>query len=251
MEGSNYARQAYDFQLKELEHQMLEMASRAELMVADAVDSLVHLDRVKAHDVMRRDDEIDRMDLEIEARCMKLLALQQPTGADLRLVGSVLKIITDIERMADLAVDLAKFTNKIDNENGHTDFIDIPRIAGVCRQMFREAIQAYVRRDLQKIELISDMEREVDGLYRELRGQLFDRMRKSPEDVVPAGWLFLAIHHLERIADHALNIAERVEFMVTGELRNLSKEGMVPDRASAPVVDPADELLSMGDESEA
>lgn len=228
MDGVNYARQAYDAQLRELEHEMLEMASRAELMVADAVESLVNLDRTKALEVMSRDDEIDVREIQIESRCMRLLALQQPTGADLRLVGSVLKIITDIERVADLAVDLAKFTNKIDNENGRTDFIDIPRISSLCRQMFREAIQAYVRRDLQKIEQVAIMEQEVDDLYRELREQIFDRMRKEPEEVVPAGWLFLAAHHLERIADHALNIAERVGYMVTGEMMSLGRPITAP-----------------------
>ena len=223
MDGVNYARQAYDAQLRDLEHELLEMASRAELMVADAVDSLVTLDRSKALEVMTRDDDIDIREMQIESRCMRLLALQQPTGADLRLVGAVLKIITDIERVADLAVDLAKFTNKIENESGRTDFIDIPKISALSRQMFREAIQAYVRRDLQKIVFVAEIEQEVDDLYRELREQIFDRMRSEPEDVVPASWLFLAAHHLERIADHALNIAERVGYMVTGEMISLGR----------------------------
>lgn len=218
---SGYARQAYNDELLQLEHELLEMASIAEGMVGQAVDSLCALDTDLAREVMKRDDEIDRRDLSIEMRCVRLLALQQPMAGDLRVIGTAMKMITDIERVGDLAVDVAKIGLKIEKEYGEVGFIDLPKMAASARSMFREAIEAYVRRDLELVKLVAEKDEEVDEQYRELRAQIFQNMRERPDMVVSDGWLLLAIHHVERIADHAVNIAERVNFMVTGELKRL------------------------------
>jgi len=222
VESVSYARQAYNQEINELEHDLLDMGSRAEQMVAQAVDSLCSLDSDLAHAVMLRDDEIDERDLAIEARCLRLLALQQPMASDLRVVGTVMKMITDIERVGDLAVDIAKIGLKVEKEFGQTNFIDIPKMAKVARTMLHEALEAYVHRDLVRVNEVVERDEEVDALYRELRSQIFENMRSSPDQVVADGWLLLAIHHVERIADHAVNIAERVNFMVTGEFKQLS-----------------------------
>lgn len=218
MQG-NHIRQAFDREIQALEHDLLEMGSRAESMIAMAADALADVNVELARKVMRADDAIDAQDLAIESQCLRLLALHQPMASDLRLVGSVMKVITDIERIGDLAVDLAKITLKIDQELGSCSSIDIRRMAGVIRAMFREALVAFARRDLERIDAVAKMEDEVDGLYRELRGQIFEEMRSDNANVVASGWLLMAVHHLERMADHALNIAERVSFMVTGSLR--------------------------------
>lgn len=223
-----YARQAYNVEINELEHDLLDMGSRAEQMVALGVEALWSLDVKLAHTVMLRDDEIDERDLAIEARCLRLLALQQPMAGDLRVVGTAMKMITDIERVGDLAVDIAKITLKVEKEFGQTNFIDIPKMAKVARTMFHEALEAFVHRDQAKVQEICDRDEEVDSLYRELRSQIFENMRSDPDQVVADGWLLLAIHHVERIADHAVNIAERVNFMVTGEFKQLSKTSERP-----------------------
>jgi phosphate transport system protein len=222
MESPNYARHNFAQELSELEHELLEMASFVEKMVADASHSLIHLDTDLARQTIVMDDEVDRRELEIESRCMRIIGLQNPMGADLRLVGACLKIVTDFERCADLAVDLAKAALKIDNEAGKTDIIDLGKFATLCRKMLHESLEAYVRRDLNRVEEVAKMEYEADGLYRELRAQVFLLMRRDPGSVVASGWLFLAIHHLERIADHSVNIAERVHYMVTGELKQIA-----------------------------
>ena len=224
VDSPSYARQAYNVEINELEHDLLDMGSRAEQMIGQAVDALCSLDVVLARAVMLRDDEIDERDLAIEARCLRLLALQQPMAGDLRTVGTAMKMITDIERVADLAVDIAKIALKVEKEFGETSFIDIPKMAKVARSMFHEALEAYVHRDLARVQEVCDRDEEVDALYRELRTQIFDNMRAHPELVVADGWLLLAIHHVERIADHAVNIAERVNFMVTGEFKQLSRK---------------------------
>ncbi len=141
---------------------------------------------------------------------------------DLRVISTAMKMITDIERIGDLAVEIAKITMKIEKELGRADGIDIPRMAKVAQRMMREALEAYVKRDLELVKSICANDDEVDDLYRDLRGQLFDSMRSDPDNVVVDSWLLLAIHHVERIADHAVNIAERVSFMVTGRFEQLA-----------------------------
>ena len=230
MDTPNYARQNFDRELEELEHELLEMASRVEKMMADASQSLISLDRTLAMETIKLDDEIDQRELEIEARCMKIIALQNPMGGDLRLVSACLKIVTDLERCADLSVDLAKAALKVDNEAGRTDIIDLGKFANLCRKMLHDSLEAYVRRDLARVEEVGKMEYEADGIYRELRAQVFLLMRRDPDSVVALGWLFLAIHHLERIADHSVNIAERVHYMVTGELKQLAGYQDTPER---------------------
>ncbi|RYG35024.1 phosphate signaling complex protein PhoU [bacterium] len=214
-------RQSYLNDLKDLEHDLVEMGSRAEGMVGAAIEALTSLDTEKARDVMARDDDLDRRDLEIEQRCLRLLALQQPMAGDLRVIGTAMKIITDLERIGDLSVDVAKIALKIEKEFGETDVIDLPRMGNEARAMLTEALSAYVRRDLALVQQICERDENVDGMYRELREQLFADMRAHPENVIVDGWLLLAVHHVERIADHVVNIAERVDFMVTGELKKL------------------------------
>lgn len=216
------ARHAFDDELEHLEHDLLEMASYAAGMVADAADALSRLDTNLARDVMKRDDEVDRRDLAIEERCVRLLALQQPMARDLRVIGTAMKMITDIERIGDLAVDIARITLKIQSEYGEVGFIDLPRMAAGALSMVREAIEAFVHQDLDRVKAVCDRDEDVDDLYRQLRGQIFQNMRERPDMVVSDGWLLLAIHHVERIADHAVNIAERVQFMVTGEFKKLA-----------------------------
>jgi len=224
------ARQAYSQTIQTLEHDVLEMASRVESMVGRAVDSLVQLNSELARQILIDDDEIDARDLDIEGQCLLLLALQHPIGSDMRVVGTVMKMITDIERVGDLTVDIAKCGLKIEREMGSTSYVDIPKMAGAARSMFRTAIEAFVKRDLELVRQVAEAEEVVDELYRDLRDQVHSHMRARPEDVVAASWLLLAIHHLERIADHALNIAERVQFMVTGRLEQITES----HRSSSP-----------------
>jgi phosphate transport system protein len=162
------------------------------------------------------------------------LALQQPMAGDLRVVGTAMKMITDIERIADLACDVAKIAMKIELEMGDTAIVDIPRMANEARLMFREALEAFIRRDLDRVKMVCERDEIVDGLYRDLRTQLFSDMRIHPDNVVVDGWLLLAIHHIERIADHVVNIAERVYFMVTGDVHKYRPVYALIDSSSTP-----------------
>jgi phosphate transport system protein len=227
------ARHQYNEDLKALEHMLLEMGSLAETMVGNAVDSMMHLDADLAIEVIRMDDEVDERDLEIETRCLRLLALQSPTGVDLRTIGTAMKMITDLERVGDLAVDIAKAGMKIEKELGSPSVVDVPKMSAICRSMLRQALEAFVKRDADLVAEVVAKDDSVDQMYRDLREQIHEHMRHSPEAVVSDSWLLLTIHHLERVADHAVNIAERVSFVLTGRLEQLAKS----HKADAPSVD--------------
>ncbi len=132
----------------------------------------------------------------------------------------------------------------MEKELGTTDVIDIPRMGSIARAMLRDSMEAYVRRDLELVQKVIEHDDEVDDLYRQLRGQLHDRMRSHPEDVVVSSWLLLAIHHVERIADHAVNIAERVSFMVTGRMEQLAKSHQSIEPEPAPEPEASEDSLS-------
>ncbi len=221
MEGQPVHRQNFASEIQQLEHDLLDMGSRAESMIAQAVEALASLDTQLAMQVILRDDEIDQREHAIENLCLRLLALQQPAASDFRTIGTAIKMITDIERIGDLAVDISKITLKIEKELGDTTIIDLPAMAAVARAMLRESLEAFVRRDMSLVERVIEKDDEVDTMYRELRGQIHDHMRAFPDHVVADSWLLLAIHHVERIADHAVNIAERVAYVITGRLVKL------------------------------
>ncbi len=136
----------------------------------------------------------------------------------MRVVGTILKMITDIERVGDLAVDIARCAIKIDRELGESRFVDLPRIAEVARGMYHLAIESYVRQEMRMVDRVVECEQEVDSLFREIRGQIHDMMRSNSEDVVTLSYLLLGLHDIERVADHAVNIVERVAYMISGVL---------------------------------
>lgn len=208
----------HQLSLSHLEHDLFEMASRAEVMFMQAVQALVEVDVVLARQVMVSDDQVDRLDMRIESECLALLAGSQG-GEDLRAIGAILKIITDIERVGDLSVDLARATLGIDRELGTATHVDIPRVAQPARTMFHTSIEAYARRQMELVTRVEGLEREVDHVYREMSEQIFDQMRAEPQNVVVLTNLLLAASNIERIADHALNISDRVAYMITGEVR--------------------------------
>lgn len=228
MSESGTPRRALAEEREAIELDLLEMVNKSVAMFNLSVRSLSQLDREMARDALNADDEIDRLDLEIEERCLDVLALQQPMGSDLREIGTVLKIITDIERVGDLSVDIAKITLKVDRLMGRSDFVDLPKLAPVVTRMLTESAQMFSRKSAEGLDLIAQLEDEVDDMYRDFRSQTHDFMVANPDQVVSASWMLLALHHIERVADHALNIAERVVFMVTGEMRQIVPDD--PDR---------------------
>jgi len=221
-------RQSFQSELEELQQLILKMGTLVEEAIYKAVKSLAMKDSDLANEVIKGDDTIDDMELEIEKKCLRLLALQQPMASDLRVIGTALKIVTDLERMADHAVDIARVTIRLEGQPLIKPLVDVPRMAEIAQKMVRDALTAYVRRDTNlAMAMIADDE-EVDHLYSQVFRELLTYMMEDPKTIRQATQLLFVGSHLERIADHATNLGEWIIYMVTGvrrELHNLMDKG--------------------------
>ncbi|MHB9145890.1 MAG: phosphate signaling complex protein PhoU [Symbiobacteriia bacterium] len=216
------AREIFHQQLEELQQELLKMGTLVEEAIHRAVRSLSEKDSGLAREVIESDDRIDDAELDIERRCLALFALQQPMAADLRLVGTALKFVTDLERMGDHAVDIAKTTLRLDGQPLIKPLVDIPRMAELAQLMMREALSAYVNRDAEQAYAMIARDDEVDHLYGQVFRELLTYMMEDPRTIKQATYLIFVAMYLERIADHATNLGEWTIYMVTGERKELN-----------------------------
>ncbi len=223
---SGNTRQSFDDQLARLEQQLLEMGSVVVEMLDKSISALAEQDAGLADEVIKLDDQVDDMDVEIEQNCMRLLALQQPMARDLRTIGTAMKVITDIERMGDHAVDLAKIAKRLSKEKLFKPLVDIPKLSKMVAAMVRESLEAFVKRDMDLVIKVCKDDDDVDALYNKLFHELLEFMQKDSKLVVQCTYLLFVTRFLERIADHATNVAERVAYMETGVLQQLVKSHM-------------------------
>ncbi len=215
------AREQFHTELLRLQQEILRMGALVEEQMARAIQSLTDQNLELADQVVADDDRVDDLEMDIERRCLTLLALQQPLAGDLRTVSTALKIITDLERMADHAVDIAKVTRRIAPEPLVKPLIDIPRMATLAAHMVRSALNAYVARDIDMARAMIRMDDEVDHLYRVIFDDLIEIMRRDAQSSFQSTHLLFVANYLERIADHATNLGEWIVYMVTGERRGL------------------------------
>jgi phosphate transport system protein len=204
-------------ELEALKARLLEMGGLAEERVRMAVRSLVDRDLGLVERVLVGDDTINRLHIEIDDRCFKLLALHQPMAVDLRAIVSTVKINTDLERVGDLAINIAEAAERYLQHPPVKELIDIPRMATVAQGMLRDALDAFVRRDLDLAEDVLDRDDELDALKTHVFRELIGHMTQDPDTIEPALDLVLISRHLERIGDHATNVAEDVIFMVSAK----------------------------------
>jgi phosphate transport system protein len=221
-------RHAFDEELAGLKQDLVKMGAFVESMLDRAVRALTEHDLNLARQVISDDDVADDLDLEIEQHCMRLLALQQPLSRDLRIIGTVLKIIADVERVGDYCVDIARAALTLGETAYFKPLVDIPRMAQIVADMLRTALQALVREDLDLVQAVVERDDEVDGMWYALLDELSRLMEQRPEVVRPAVQLLLVARYLERIADHLVNVVERVAYMVTGEVAHLAAERTLP-----------------------
>lgn len=201
------------------------MGRRTGVMVAQAVESLQQADVSLAECVLPQDDAVDALDREIEMRCMRLLALQQPMARDLRLIGTALKVITDLERVGDHAVDIAKISRKITlNYPMNRPLIDIGPLATMAERMVHQSLECLLRHDTRLAAQVCADDDTVDATFKDLREQLIGATQRDPSQVAAASYLLLAVVYLERIADHATNIAERAVYVETGRFEPLCQD---------------------------
>jgi len=216
------ARKTYHQEIDELRGDLLRMGKLVEKSIAESVQSLANKDTVLAEKVIAEDDEVDQLELDIEQRCLKLFALQQPMAGDLRVIGTALKIITDLERMADHATDIARITVRLEGQPLIKPLIDIPRMAEIAQAMIHIALAAYVKGDAEMAARMCRQDDEVDHLYSQIFRELLVIMMEDPRKITQATYLLFVAQYLERIADHATNLGEWIIYMVTGERKDLN-----------------------------
>jgi phosphate transport system protein len=213
-------------ELEQLKARLLEMGGLAEDRVRTAVRALVERDTALVERVLTGDGAINRLHLEIDDRCVKLLALHQPMAVDLRAIISAVKINTDLERVGDLAVNIAEAVRRSIEHPPVKELIDIPRMAVLAQDMLRDALDAYVRRDVTLAQAVLDADDELDTLKTTVFRDLMIHMLRDPATIEPSLDLILISRHLERIGDHATNIAEDVIFMVSArDVRHHQEQG--------------------------
>lgn len=210
-------RQRFMNQLNELNVKILNMGAMVENIIEVSITALVNRDLEMAEGVYGLDDKIDELELEIEIECMQMLALQQPMAKDLRIIGTALKIITDLERIGDHAVNIARTTIKIGNGPLVKPLIDIPRMSKLAQDMVSKSLDAFMKEDIELARVVAEEDEAVDKIYEDIYMELIEMMIKKPEIIEQATHLLFIGRFLERIADHATNIGERVIYMVTGE----------------------------------
>lgn len=204
-------------ELQQLKERLLEMGGLAEDRVRSALRALVERDGTLVDKVLAGDDDINVLHIEIDDRCFKLLALQQPMAVDLRAIVAAVKINTDLERVGDLAVNIAEAVLRYLRHPPVKELIDIPRMAEIAQEMLRDALDAYVRRDTVMARNVLNRDDELDMLKTSVFRELLDHMLHDPGTIEPALDLILISRHLERIGDHATNVAEDVIFMVSAK----------------------------------
>lgn len=217
-----------------LQERLLAMGGFAEERVREAVLGLSSREGTLVDRVLTGDEPINDLHIEIDDRCFKLLALHQPMAADLRAIVAAVKINTDLERVGDLAVNIAEAAKRYLLHPPVKPLIDIPRMGEIAQRMLRDALDAFVRRDMTLAEAVLAADDELDGLKSQIFRELLTYMMQDTGKIEPALDLILVSRHLERIGDHATNIAEDVIFLVSAkDVRHLgaasSSAGPQPD----------------------
>jgi phosphate transport system protein len=207
----------YEEELKKLREEILYMGGLVEDQIQKAVKTLVDRDSDLAQVIIERDHEVNRLDVEIDDICIKLLALHQPAGRDLRFITTGLKITTDLERIGDMAVNICERALELNQEPQLKPYIDIPRMARVSQRMIRESLDAFVREDTDLALKVCKDDDEVDQLNAQIFRETLTFMLENAQTISRATKIASVSKYLERIADHATNIAEMVIFMVKGK----------------------------------
>jgi len=214
----------FEAELRDLRRLVLEMGGLVETQIADAIDALVARDSEAAERIIERDRAVNQMDVEIDDTCLRLLALHQPTARDLRFITTALKINADLERAGDMAQNICERVIELNQEPQLKPFIDIPRMATLTQEMLRDCLNAFVREDVDLALRVVRSDEAVDDLLEQVFRELISFMAENPATITRALRIIFISKYLERVADHATNIAEMVVFMVKGKsIRHLDE----------------------------
>lgn len=210
-------RKEYDKELNLIKDEILLMSTVSEKMLSDSVFALENQDVVIAQSVIERDDIVDKLEIELHLVVSRVIATQSPVATDLRRLASTYKIITNLERIADIAVNISKRVIELKDETYMKQLVDIPKECQLAQQLLKLSIQAFIDEDISRFKEVISMEDEIDRLKIEIQNECLDYMMQDPKNI-HQGSVFITIgSYLERIGDHATNIFETVYYIVTGD----------------------------------
>jgi phosphate transport system regulatory protein PhoU len=211
-------RQTFITQLEELNHHVIKMGSILELSTNEVIAALDNMDTEKAKGIIERDDEVDLLEQHIERECINILAKQQPLASDLRKITSIMKIITDIERIADQCADISEYIIKLSNMPRIKAPLHLIEMIGAMKEMVIDTIDSFVEEDIEKASRVIKEDDVVDNYFKMITEELIKTMEANPQTVPQCVCYLMIIKYLERMSDHATNIAEWITFIKTGDL---------------------------------
>lgn len=224
--GKTHTDREYEAELRQVRDRILAMAGRVEQMIADSVRAVIEQDAELAKKTVELDNKVNRTEIDTDELCMQILARRQPLASDLRFITLALKMVTDLERIGDLTVNICERAQQLAGQPHLIPLDPIERIAKLVQAMLRDAIDAFVNGDADKAQAVIDQDDEVDELYHQVFRQLLAIMTQDPTAVHRGIHVQSVAKWLERIADHSTNLAEQVVFMVRGkDIRHAGKLG--------------------------
>ena len=215
-------RTLYDREFSRVREDILRLGGMVDQALERALESLRQRDRLLAKQVIDDDAAINELRFRVEEACLALIATQQPAAGDLRAVVAAMNIVVDMERMADHAAGIAKTVIRMGDEPLLKPLIDIPKMAQAAREMLADCLKAFVTRDASMAKKTAGRDTEIDDLYKAVFDELIEIMARNPSTVERGTYLLWCAHNLERIGDRVTNIAERVVFMTTGDMKELN-----------------------------
>jgi phosphate transport system protein len=215
--GREHTDREYEHELRHLREQLLVMGSHVETIIASSIRALMERDVALAERTIAADQVVDRMEVELDGLCLAILARRQPVASDLRFITLVLKVVTDLERIADLGVNVCERVIELGAEPPLKPYVDLPRMGHEVEAMLRDVLDAFVAKDAAKARQIIGRDAAVDALYAQVFRELLTFMMEDAHNVYRATRLQSIAKYLERMADHATNLAEMVIFMVDGQ----------------------------------
>ncbi|GGA48747.1 phosphate signaling complex protein PhoU [Paenibacillus physcomitrellae] len=216
-------RKEFDLHLEGLRQQLREMGEHVKVALQNAVSSLQNVNLEQAQVVVAKDAELNRMEEQVMELGSKLIVTQQPVAKDLRKIIVAFKISSDLERMGDLAVDVAKVTLRLEDQKLIKPLIDIPKMAGLVEKMVEDSLNSYLDENTDLAYKMAQDDDEVDHLYSQILRDLYEIMNKDPEQIHQALLLTLVGRYIERVGDHATNIGESTVYLVTGKRPDLNQ----------------------------
>jgi phosphate transport system protein len=217
MEEKKHTSSHYEKELKEIKDRLIYLGALTEKAIQQSMRSLAERNSDVARQVIKADDEIDRLDTDVEERCIKILALRQPTAIDLRFITTAIKVTGHLERIGDMAVNIAEKAIQLNEEPQLKPYIDLPRMTDLVGQMIKDSLDSFIANDLKLAEKVRQTEQVIDDLNEQIFRELLTFMMEDSKSIHRSLLIMQISKNMERIADHAKGIADMVTYMVTGE----------------------------------